>query len=318
MEILRQPPFPLSVTYTVPDPLTPYILEIYDDRGGLLVSYEVTSNAQSVVTKDLPLDFNKFDQTCSLYVYTSNAGVAEDIVVIDTLYIYRPYFDPNINANTQDELEVWTKREKMARMVIDTMTSGFYYKAEVANIVGNGGDFITFPRRLCKVNYVYKNNVLVFNRFDTEAVQDVYYAAPDHTAITVAMGEEYRRVSGKSLRIPLGASDSFVPFETSEYDSVKSMTKGWAGALFADGADYVVYAETGWPVVPLDIKAAAELLMDDIACGKMNYVERYVTEYQTDQFKLKYGDLASKGTGNATVDKLLSQYSSTSYNYGVL
>jgi hypothetical protein len=66
--------------------------------------------------------------------------------------------------------------------------------------------------------------------------------------------------------------------------------------------------ETGYKVVPLDIKEATLMLIDDIRCGKLDYYKRYVTSYNTDQFKLQFHKTILDGTGNLLVDKILSKY----------
>jgi hypothetical protein len=82
--------------------------------------------------------------------------------------------------------------------------------------------------------------------------------------------------------------------------------------------DYVITGEFGWPVVPQDIQDATRMLINDISCNKLQYVSQYIKEYKTDQFTIKYDDLASSGTGNMLVDKILSQYNNNFQRMGVL
>jgi hypothetical protein len=71
-------------------------------------------------------------------------------------------------------------------------------------------------------------------------------------------------------------------------------------------------------VVPQDIKDATNMLIEDIKCGKLSYVTKYISEYETDQFRVKYNDLALKGSGNLLVDRILQNYSIPIYRIGVL
>ena len=139
MHILRQPPFPLSVTYSGLSNSTQYIMEIYDDYGELVKSYNVTSNGSGVVTKQLDSEFEKFDGTFALYIYTKdNAGNADETVVIDNLYIYRPYINPLTLTNNQQELPSYINWERQARFIIDSITGGFYYEQDVEETLGSG------------------------------------------------------------------------------------------------------------------------------------------------------------------------------------
>ena len=88
--------------------------------------------------------------------------------------------------------------------------------------------------------------------------------------------------------------------------------------MFPKDWDYVVYGEFGWPVVPQDIKDATRMLIEDLRCGKLTYINKYIAEYETDQFKVKYSDMSLKGSGNLLVDKILQNYSIPIYRLGVL
>ena len=60
------------------------------------------------------------------------------------------------------------------------------------------------------------------------------------------------------------------------------------------------------------------MLIEDIRCGKLDYVNKYINEYRTDQFTIKYDKLAWQGTGNRIVDHILQGYATNFYKLGVL
>jgi len=91
-------------------------------------------------------------------------------------------------------------------------------------------------------------------------------------------------------------------FAGSDYGS----TYGRSGS-FPTGKDYVVQFETGHEVIPPVVSQCLKLLVDDITCGS-SYTDKYVLEYATDQYKIKYSAKALTGTGNKTVDVLLRVY----------
>ncbi len=318
MNILRQTPFPLEVSYGGLDANTDYALEIYDDHTNLELSVVVTSDNTGTVLYELPTIYQKYDGTYSLYIYTLDLNDEPDeTVVIDTLYIYRPYVNPLSLADDDCDDEEYINLERTARQIIDTLVGGFYYTKSEIETVGLGADYLPLSRRANKINAVYENNVKVYDRIDPISGQHTYILSPDKTAMTIYISEDYNRLQSKSVHLPIGASDSFM-FYGDDYDAVQALTEIKGAGLFPKDWDYTVYGEWGWPVVPQDIKDATMMLINDLQCGKLSYAQKYITEYQTDQFKIKYSDLSLKGTGNLLVDKILENYSIPIYRLGVI
>jgi hypothetical protein len=318
MNILRQPPFPLEVSYDGLQPNTDYALEIYDDHTFLQLSVTVTSDGSGVISYQLPNDFEKYDETYALYIYTlDELDEPEETVVIDNLYIYRPYINPLSLADLECDQDQYIELERTARQIIDTMVGGFYYTSGEMESVGLGADYLPVSKRINKINQVIENNIKVYDRLDPIDGQHTYIVSPDKTAITIQVGNEYNRLQSKEVRLPIAASDSFMLYGD-DYDAVQALTEIKGAAMFPKDWDYTVYGEWGWPVVPQDIKDATKMLINDLKCGKLSYVQKYVTEYQTDQFRVKYSDLSLKGTGNLLVDKILEAYSIPIYRLGVL
>jgi hypothetical protein len=50
----------------------------------------------------------------------------------------------------------------------------------------------------------------------------------------------------------------------------------------------------------------------------MEYYKRYITSYNTDQFKIQFDKKMLEGTGNIIVDKILGKYVQTITRFGVL
>lgn len=321
MNILRQLPFPLEISYSDLAVSTDFILEIYDDHSGLIITETVTSNGSGVVDFVLPTGFEKFDGAYSVYLYTIVDDLADETVVIDTLYIYRPYINPLTLTDDECDQEEYINLERTARQIIDTLVGGFYYTVETVETSGLGADFIPLPKRANKINQVWENNSPVYNRLAPISGQDTYVITPDKTAMTVQASGIYNRLQSKSVEIPLAPSDSFTLYSDNYDQQIASkrfpMETGTI-SLFPKNWDYVVFGEFGWPVVPQDIKDAAKMLIDDIQGGKLLYVNKYISEYQTDQFRVKYNDLSLKGSGNLLVDKILQKYSIPIYGTRVL
>jgi hypothetical protein len=320
MELLRQTPFPLNILYSGLEPDESFLMEIYSNKSRLMYSFDdVQSDSSGEIEYALPEYFAKFDGKYALYIYSLDESNDPDQVVLqDTLSIHRPYVNPYTLGETEEEDEEAVYKERIARLIIDSITGGFYYTDDTIETAGLGGDFLAMPNRINRVNFVYRNNVKVYDRFAAEDVkQDVYVITPDHAAITIKKDGIYNRHQSLPKVLPLGASDSFNLYSDSN-DPIAALTKIREFDLFPRDYDYVVTGEFGWPVVPQDIQDATRMLVDDISCNKLQYVSQYIKEYKTDQFTIKYDDLAVKGTGNMIVDKILAQHHNNFYKLGVL
>jgi hypothetical protein len=75
---------------------------------------------------------------------------------------------------------------------------------------------------------------------------------------------------------------------------------------------------SGYRKLPQDIVIAAEMLVEDIACGKLDYYKRYISDYNTDQFKIKFASGVFEGTGNIVVDKILARLTPSIRTIGAL
>lgn len=328
MNILRLPPYPLSVTYTVPAASTDYVVLIKDsDRDIIRVEEVVESNASSIITLELPEYFSKYDESYHLEIYEAvyitgqtdpNLG---DIVVEDNLNIERPYIDPTTLGTTASEIKEYEGYESLARAIIDTVTGGFYYETSYMETVGQGTDYMPLWEKAYKILKVYENAELVYDVDSTDgpALGDWnYLITKDKSAITkdpVAAVDALNRSERKPARMALAASDSIFMFDTE--DSGNTLTVQ-PGVVFGQGVDYIFLLETGYRVVPIDIQDATSMLINDIKCGKLDYYKRYVSSYSTDQYRLQFDKGLFEGTGNLLVDKILDKYITNIGKPGVL
>ena len=323
MEILRIPPYPLSIEYTVPTASTSYFLVIStNDRNEEIVDVAVTSNASAVVTRTLSDTFSNYDSYYALTIYEKNGADRGDIVVEDNLEIVRPYVDPNSLGTTATEIAEYTEHEKLARQIIDSyVPNGFYFTTEWIQTVGQGTDYIPLWMRGYKVLKVYENAEKVYDVDDENgpALDEYDYSiTKDKTAILkdpVAGVTQWNRDERKPARMAIAASDSISWFDTGDSSNIQTFR---GGVSFPEGFDYMFYIEAGYKVVPNDIKDAANILIDDIKCGKLDYYKRYVESYRTDQFNVKYDKSMLEGTGNLLVDKILKKYVNKINRLGVL
>jgi hypothetical protein len=311
MNVLRLPPYPLTITYDVPDADTDYILVIENLVTGEETEVNVTSDVSSKIEYQLDGDFIKYDQSYPLTVYIDIDGERADIVIQDNLDITRPYVKPSSLGTTASEIAKYTEYEGIARMIIDSLTDGFYYNHAVLETNGSGSDFLPLWNSTYKILKVYENNQLVWDiEEDPSALGDWnYLITKDRTAVikdpvTEVVGPVVRN-DGGSFGLGLANSDSVSLYETDSgygFVPVKFIT------TFPDHWNYLLFLESGYPVVPYDIQDATKMLINDMDCGKLEYYKRYITNYSTDQYRIQIDKAAFEGTGNILVDKILEKY----------
>lgn len=320
MEALRVPPYPILITYAVAEPNTEHIVEIKDkDRNEIIAEYEVMSSEDSKISIEVSGDFTKYDDSYYLVVYQELRD-QDSIVVEDNLEIKRPYVNPQKLGTTASEIAEYAQYERLARAIIDSVTGGFYYEVNWLDTTGQGTDYLPIWDRVYKILKAYENSMLVYDAsLETSVLGDWYYElTKDKTAImknTEAEGLVGNRSEQKGLNLHVAPSDSFNVYDTDYSENAYTFS---TGAAFPEGWDYLFLLETGYKVVPHDIYEATKMLIEDIKCGKMDYYKRYVTSYNTDQFKIQFDKTILDGTGNMLVDKILDKYKKSITRIGIL
>ena len=292
MQLLRVPPYSLSVDLTVGLASTEYDYTIVDMADFSITEGSVTSGTDSKVTINLS---SKYDTQYQI-------NIDDDEHYVD---VVRPYVDPNQHGTTATEINDYASNEELARAIIDSICDvEFYYKKRVIQTTGQGVDYLPIWVDAKKILKVYENNVLLYDVDDLENAVTDFEIIPDGSAITMTFSDAINR--DESARILLPAS----PTDIAELDySARGFPKGW---------DYTVVLEVGYNKVPIDIVRATELLIHDIDCGKLDYYKRYIGAYNTDQFRIQFDKAVFEGTGNLIVDKILDKYRKPIEFVGVL
>lgn len=292
MEILRVPPYDTVVDIQVDEPSTDYPVIIRDMADFSFTTVTVTSNSDSIINVELP---SKYDGDYEVQVY-------------DSEYYYRvvrPYVDPNTKGTASSDIQEYAKNEEIARAIIDSVIrEGFYYEKKVIETVGLGADYIPLWIDAKKVLQVYENNVLIYDAADPEEYERHFEISSDKTSIIQSYADAVNRKQGAAPILPVSSSDmnAIVYYQLT----------------FPKTYDYRIIVECGYKNIPSDIVKATELLVEDIACGKLEYYKRYATAYSTDQFRIQFDSNMFEGTGNIIVDKILSKYAKSIRKLGVL
>ena len=298
MEILRVSPYAdISVDFVVPAGITSSPITVtITDMADLSVSELTFLNKAAGNILDISLP-GKYDSSYRVQIVKSPGTVSEVVLQDETYEVVRPYVDPSTKASTASDIATYALNEEIARAVIDSIIiEGFYYKKKVLNFTGTGSDYLPIWDDVKKVLTVYENNKLVEDR--------QYEVTSDKTAIVEKSIDNINRAESAPLVLPAAASDYLDP-----QFIYRGFGKTW---------DYRITVEHGYTAVPSDIARATEMLVHDIECGKLDYYKRFISSYNTDQFRIQFDKGLFEGTGNIIVDKILSKYAKSITKIGVL
>ena len=293
MEILRVPPYSdININYVIPasivdEDVTVLITDLADLSISTLDFTELSTGDN--VTINIPA---RYDSS-----YRVEIKIAGNVVSDETYEIFRPYVDPTTKATTASDIAAYALNEEIARAIIDSIVlDGFYYKKKVLHFTGTGSDFLPIWDDVKKILSVYENNKLVEDR--------QYEVTSDKTAIVEKSLENINRAESAPLILPAAASDFLDP---------QFIYRG-----FGITWDYRITVEHGYTTVPSNIVRATEMLIHDIECGKLDYYKRFISSYNTDQFRIQFDKGLFEGTGNIIVDKILAKYVKSITKIGVL
>jgi hypothetical protein len=298
MEILRVPSstFEYEITGLAPGEYS-YILTDLADRSVTTEDFSIEL-VTDVVTVNIP---SSIDGEYELSVLGDSS-----VFLTEQISVVRPYVDPNTLGTTASEIEEYKNLEMAARSIIDTIiVNGFYNQKYIVQRAADGSDYFSIWETVNKVLKVYENNTLIYDIDTPETNEFDFRVTLDNSAIERVIAETYNRSEQGVQQYPRAFGDLG--------HSAGSLAVG-----FPRGWDYTFVFDIGYKTVPSDVQYATKLLIEDIKCGKLDYYTRYVTSYNSDQFRIQFDKSMLEGTGNMIVDKILDKYQVTIPKPGII
>lgn len=297
MDILRLPPYPLTFDVLVPELGTTYSVYIGDLDPETHISDDdpYAYNGEPFISVDVPADIEKYDGE-----YTFVVKDGSDIVVEDTLRVTRPYI--NVAKEYPDkDFDTYSEYEKIARLAIDNIVGGFYYYKKTFERMGTGSDVLPLGYPVRKILEIKENGEVVYDGQD-----NIYDYVLSDNMLYLKVASDSDIVEGSPIKIPTGSSDSFPNI--------------YFGVQFGGDYVYTVTAELGYPVVPIDIQTIMKRMINELACGTPNYLQKYIVKYETAEYRTDFDRRAFAGTGDLIVDHTLKRYwgKTLFHNIGVL
>lgn len=299
---MRVPPYPLTTKWTLPIANYEYVVYVEDLVDHSVTETNMFSDENGVLTYQLPLSQVQYDRKFIIKFYDTEH---EHTLYESNLDVIRPYVNPEELGTTASEIAEYKMLELVARSIIDTqINDGFYNHKQVIQCVGQGTDYLPLWVDSYKILKVYENNVLVYDVETPETNIYDYRITLDNTAIQRVVTDVFNRNEIVPPNLPVARGD------LGYY--------GYQSVAFPQGYDYTLIVDTGYKTIPTDVEYATKMLIEDLKCGKLDYYKRYITSYNTDQFRIQFDKAMLDGTGNFLVDKILDKYSNTLTKPGIL
>ena len=302
MEVARIPPYPILTTWTLPIANYEYTVYVEDLVDHSIEETDISSDADGKLIYELPIEKVQFDRKFLIRFYDAEH---EHILYEENLDVVRPYVNPANLGTTASEIAEYKMLELVSRSIIDSqIVDGFYNEKHIVQTVGLGSDYFPVWEDLNRVLKVYENNELVYDINDPTIGDYSYIVTLDNSSIQRVETTIYNRSEAKPITLPVS------PGNIAFY--------GYAGVAFPQGYDYTLVLDIGYKTVPPDIEYATKLLIEDLKCGKLDYYQRYITSYNTDQFRIQFDKTLFDGTGNMIVDKILQKYQKNITKIGII
>jgi hypothetical protein len=297
IEYLRQDNSPLTISYTASSYATNVYFEAYDlDTEEFIQSGAATTSGSSIYSITFTADSTSYDRNIKLEIITtSSVGAYSEI---QNVSLIRPYATwsrieelANIPSGTSSATLI--KLERRARLSLNAYIGNSFYKLKKdLTVYGNNLDVLTLPENLYRIDKVYEDDLLVYER-DNSTVQLEY-------PIEIADSRTRVKIINSSLKSKEIAESPI--FSVFYYEGV-----------FKKDHAYRIDGIWGWDYVPADIEQAAALLVEDYLCNDFNIRNKNIAELSNDSYDIKYGSDFSTGTGNLTVDNLIAHYKEPRY-----
>lgn len=284
----------------VPDNTPTYI--IYDATTGDLIR----SGTASIDTNDvgryyveLDGETTGFDRTLKItwtydldgYTITGNefTVIATPYAVVDEIIDELGLGTEPTDLNFYPYAKLRTA-ERLARFQINNYTGRNFGQRLGAQIVyGNNSDTLIFTEAMTAFTKIEQDDVVIYD-------STIPYNALSYNIVLTETGQGVRLTN-------TGEQDVSILPPTATWTTTKPH--------FVNGSRYKIYGTLGYSYVPVEVKQAAMLLINDHLFNDSLWRERYISEFDTGAMSVKLRDSAFTGTGNLLADDLLDQFKIT-------
>ena len=218
------------------------------------------------------------------YIYVSTPYATVDEIMSELGYSSQ---SQDANYFSYDKVK---SAERVARMIVNDYL-GFELGKYSGTIVGygDGADVLILPSKMISFTKLTENDRVVID------ISQSYNQFGYDVEITE---------TGYALRIiPQTPGDDI---SEQEYYDILNLRSG----QFKNGYRYEVEGVIGWNYIPVEIKQAMFLLVNDLLCNDSTWRTKYVKKIDSGQMSIELSSITFNGTGNAIVDSILQKFKS--------
>lgn len=180
--------------------------------------------------------------------------------------------------------------ERIARLQINNYTGREFNQRLGSQVAyGMGSDTLIFSERMTSFYKLEEDDIVVY---DTENNINLL-------GYNLELTE-----TGQGIRIVNASEADVTTYPPTAYMSPPKLK-------FKSGSRYKAYGVLGYSYIPLQVKQAALLLISDNLYNDSLWRQKYISEFDTGQMKVKLRDTAFTGTGNLLADDMLDQFKIT-------
>lgn len=278
-------------------------VSILDAETGALV----TSGTATLVSSDyegeykytLPGSATSVDRVLkATWSYTISGQTTQEV---EYIYIVTPYatideimselgYSSQPQESNYFPYEKVKSAERVARMMVNDFL-GFSLGKFSGTLVayGEGADVLILPSKMISFTKLTENDLTVIDT--TQSYNQFGYE--------VEITE-----TGYGLRLVPNAPGEDV--SEKEYYDLVNLRSG----QFRNGSRYEVTGVIGWNYIPVEIKQATFLIVNDLLCNDSIWRSKYVKKINSGQMSVEFSSLTFNGTGNAIADSLLQKFKS--------
>jgi len=297
LEYLRKDNSPLTISYTASSYATNVYFEAYDlDTEEFIQSGAATTSGSSIYSITFTADSTAYDRNIKLEIITTSSANAYN--EIQNVSLIRPYasvsrIESLATIPTNTASSTLLKLERRARLSLNAFIGHSFYKLKKdMTVYGNNTDILTLPENLYRIDKVYEDDLLVYERDNTEIQLE-------HPIEIADSRNRIKIVNTSSKSKDTAESPIFSVFY-------------YQGVFKKDHA-YRIDGIWGWDYIPADIEQATALLVEDYLCNDFNIRNKNIAELSNDSYDIKYGSDFATGTGNLAVDNLIAHYKEPRY-----
>jgi hypothetical protein len=216
------------------------------------------------------------------YIYVTIPYLTVDEIILEL------GFSPYPEGANYQPFEKIHAAARTARMIINNYL-GFSLTENTNPVVayGTNADVLSLPHRIIEFKKLYENDQLII-----DIDEDI-----NNWGVELEITE-----TNNALRVI--ASTAGEDIQESERSFILDINP----AKFKDGYRYKVEGTFGYQVLPLEVKQAMLLIVNDLLCNDSIWRSKYVKKMNTGQMSVELSSLAFAGTGNAIADAILQKF----------